>query len=211
MKYPRLRRTGPAIPKGLPIRFWRLLLVLALLLTFVQPVSAQSRNLVKSINHWTKQGYFGFEIGFIGSGQLTADTIVYQTDPGFTFGVKFDFRLHGETFWGVTADIHRIHVRDTGQYLFDISLNLKRAFFSPASLVSFRPGIGIGYGYLAQFREYNSSNYLILKAGLEVLFFNTDQVAYCLELSFIGSPLASDGVSDYRLGITPIIRAGLLF
>ena len=77
--------------------------------------------------------------------------------------------------------------------------------------MAFRPGIGIGYGYLAQFREYNSSNYLLLKAGLEVLFFNTDQVAYCLELSFIGSPLASDGMSDYRLGITPVLRAGLLF
>ncbi|MFZ1683384.1 MAG: hypothetical protein WAU88_04555 [Candidatus Zixiibacteriota bacterium] len=160
--------------------------------------------------HWTRRGYFGFHIGFVGVGQIRADTISYETKPGFTFGVKFDARLNGPLYWGVTADIHRLHVLDTGQYLFDLGLNLRRSYFVESARVSFRPGIGVGFGYLANFREYDPTGYLLLKGGLELIFFSDDKVAYLFELQVMGAPLGGRPGQQFRLNPMMVGRVGLL-
>jgi hypothetical protein len=188
-----------------------LLPVLLAIALLIGTAGAQDRNLVHQGNHWDRPGYFGLMVGMVGPGRLHTDTITYETESGFTFGAKLDFRLSGGTYWGFSADIHRLHIRDTGQYLFDVSLNLRHAIYSPSSMVAFRPGIGVGYGYLAQFREYNSSGYLLLKGGVEVLFFGGEHTAYVLELGMVGSPWGSNSDLSFRLSPLMLARAGLLF
>jgi hypothetical protein len=192
-------------------RFRIILLCSLSLVLLISGAVAQDRNLIRKTDFWSKPGYFGLVMGFVGPSQLFTDTINYETESGFTMGFRFDFHLVNHTYWGVSADIHRLHVRDTGQYLFDLSFNLKQTFFSKGSRVAFRPGVGIGYGYLAQFREYNSAHFVLAKGGLEVLFFSSQAVAYTLEVSMLGSVWGSNQNMDLRLGPTLVGRAGLMF
>ncbi len=197
---------------AISVRVSRTLLTgLVCLLLFSAVSTAQDRNLIKKGNFWAKPGYFGMVTGFIGPGQFRTDTITYETEAGFTFGFRFDFHLANHTYWGVSADVHRLHIRDTGQYLFDLSLNLKQVFFSVGSKVAFRPGVGLGYGYLAQFREYNSANFVLAKGGLEILFFSTEAVAYTIEVDLLGSVWGSNRDSGFRYGPSLVGRVGLMF
>jgi len=203
------------LPRLIVNRFLNLRTILfaAMLAAFWLPeirADVGGQNLLGHQNQWEKRGYFGFHIGFIGTGQLIADSASYEIKPGFTFGVKFDSRISGPYYWGVTADIHRLHILDTGQYLFDISLNLRRSFFSKSALVSFRPGVGAGFGHIANFRQFDPTTYLLLKGGMEVIFFSDQKVAYLFELQLLGSPVG--GRPGLALKLNPMIvaRAGLL-
>jgi hypothetical protein len=168
------------------------------------------RNLIGHDKQWERRGYFGFHIGFVGIGELKTDTARFETKAGFTFGVKFDSRIRWPWYWGVTADIHRLHILDTGQYLFDLTLNLRRSYFSNSAKVAFRPGIGAGFGYLANFREYEPTAYLLLKGGMEVIFYSDEKIAYVIELQIMGSPLGGRAGQSYTLKPMVVGRVGIL-
>lgn len=185
-------------------------IVLIVLLSRSQVQSANS-----PVRHgfWDKKGYFGANIGFLGSSKVWFRGNKYDTQPGFTFGVKFDFRTVHRYYWGISVDVNRIQVNllDTGLYLFDASLNLKKMIFGRNSMVGFRPGIGAGFGYVGPFRNFNRTTYFTCRAALEVLFYNETNVAWFIEVGLYGMP--SGGNSLYRgsYGPVPLIRVGAVY
>ncbi len=183
-------------------------LLVGLLLLLCTP--AQSQNLVEQGPFWKKRGYTGGNIGFIGKGTIHLDSASHATDPGFTFGVKFDLRFHGNWFWGVSADIHRIHVLDTGQYFLDASLNLKHMIVSEYSMFGFRPGLGIGFGHLTGFRDYRSTRYFTCRVTFEFLFFSDGNSAPFVEVGLIAAPIGGNRDTKARFGPVLLGRVGIL-
>lgn len=162
-------------------------LVCVLLVIAVVPVAAYP---VKS-NHafWEKSGYFGGNLGFIGTGKVRIDGTHINTQPGFTFGMKLDFRFSSGKYWGFSADIHRLYIKDTGQYFLDLCFNLKKQYFGQSSRVGFRPGLGVGFGHLTQFRDIESSTFLMTRAMLEIIFYSETKVGWMLEVGLIAAPI----------------------
>lgn len=185
----------------------------ALLMVLLAIVSIRSSAtpVVNSGDFWNKRGYFSGNLGFIGNGKFRIDGNNLNTQPGFTFGIKFDVRWFDHVYWGVSADVHRLYVRDTGQYFLDLCLNVKRFYFGRSSRVGFRPGLGVGFGHLTQFRNVESSDYLMTRVTLEVIFFSETKVGWIVEIGFIGSPAGGNQQSSITYGPVPLFRVGAMF
>ncbi|PWB74779.1 hypothetical protein C3F09_03570 [candidate division GN15 bacterium] len=184
------------------------LVVLMLVLVWCQ-VSADP--VMNSNDFWNKRGYFAGNLGFIGTGKFRMDGHNINTQPGFTFGVKFDIRWFDHVYWGVSADVHRLYVQDTGQYFLDLCLNVKRFYFGRSSQVGFRPGIGIGFGHLTQFRNVASTEYLMTRVTLEIIFFSETRVGWIVEVGLIGAPTGGNRETSINYGPVPLFRVGAMF
>lgn len=164
-------------------------------------------------NHsfWEKSGYFGANLGFLGTGKIRIDGDRINSQPGFTFGAKLDFRLGVGKYWGFSADIHRLYIRDTGQYFLDLCFNVKKQYFGRSSRVGFRPGLGIGLGHLTHFRDIESSVFLMTRAMLEIIFYSETRVGWMIEVGLIAAPIGGNRERDITFGPAPIIRLGAMF
>jgi len=185
-------------------------LVVVLLLVVVS-TQASAYSVVSGRGFWDKSGYFGGNIGFIGTGKIRIDGTRANTQPGFTFGAEFDFRWFDRIYWGVSADVHRLYVRDTGQYFLDLCLNIKRLYFGRSSRVGFRPGIGVGFGHLTHFRDIESSIYLMTRVTLEVIFFSETKVGWLVEIGFLAAPVGGNHELSITYGPVPMFRIGAMF
>jgi hypothetical protein len=174
-------------------------------------VSALADESNKNPGFWEKRGYFGCNLGFIGTGKIRIDGSRDDTAPGFTFGAKFDFLLMKNLYWGIGCDIHRLYVEDTGQYFLDLTLTLKRMYFRLDSKVGFRPGIGIGFGHLANFRKVKPSTYLTVRTTLEVIFYEEARVAWFGEVGLMAAPTGGNKNHRMSFGPVPLIRIGAMF
>jgi len=185
-------------------------LVVVLLLVMVS-TQAGAYPAISGSAFWDKPGYFAGNIGFIGTGKFRIDGAQINTQPGFTFGAKFDFRLFNHIYWGVSADIHRLYVKDTGQYFLDLCFNIKRLYFGRSSRVGFRPGIGVGFGHLTHFRDIESSIYLMTRVTLEVIFFSETKVGWMVEIGFLAAPVGGNHEKSITYGPVPMFRIGAMF
>ena len=185
-------------------------IIVAILLAMCARQSLAS-SAMTSRSFWEKSGYFAGSIGFVGTGKLRVDGAHINTQPGFTFGAKFDFRLYGNVYWGMSADVHRLHVRDTGQYFLDLSFNVKKMYFGRNSRVGLRPGIGVGFGQLTHFRDLESSTFLMTRVTFEAIFFSETKVAWIVEIGVLAAPTGGNREHDISYGPVPLFRLGAMF
>lgn len=186
-----------------------IIIFLVVVFSAVPPVFAYGT--MERTDFWDKTSFASGNVGFIGRGKLRVGGEHYDTQPGFTLGIKLDFLIRDRVYWGVSADVHRIHVRDTGQYFLDLSLHLKKLLFSSSSLVGFRPGVALGFGHLTHFREVSSSTYLTARATLEVIFFSDAMSAWFVEVGLMAAPVGGNSDLSVTFGPVPIIRLGAMF
>ena len=186
---------------------WRSV-VLVVLFSWSQAQSAGSPG---RPGFWDKRGYFSANIGFLGSGDVWFSGSRYKTEPGVTYGIKFDLRTVHRYYWGISVDVNRIHVLDTGLYLFDASLNLKKMIFGRSSMVGFRPGVGVGFGYIGPFRYVDRTTYLTCRATLEILFYSETNVAWFVEVGLYGMPLGGNSTYRGSYGPVPLVRIGATY
>jgi hypothetical protein len=185
-------------------------LVVAISLAIISQ-QASGASALNSRSFWEKSGYFAANIGFIGTGKLRIDGAHINTQPGFTFGAKFDFRFSRNLYWGLSADVHRLHVRDTGQYFLDLSCNVKKMYFGRSSRVGLRPGIGVGFGHLTHFRDLESSTFLMTRITFEAIFFSETRVGWIIEVGLIAAPTGGNREHDMTYGPVPLFRVGAMF
>jgi hypothetical protein len=181
-----------------------------ILFLLVWSAGALAQTSMKGRAFWEKSSFVGASLGFIGRGEFRLPDRRYETDPGFTYGVRFDFRLHNMIYWGVSADVHRLHIRDTGQYMLDLNLNLKKMYFGRSSQVGFRPGIGLGFAHLANFREVKATTYFTCRTTFEVIFFSESKAAWLLEVGLMAAPVGGNRNMSISYGPVPLARIGAL-
>jgi len=190
------------------IRFPLCTIALVLLFAFAPAIHAGR---VGTEDFRGRSRFFAVNIGFLGKGELRTKDEHSLTQPGFTFGIKFDFRIKQKWYWGISTDVHRIHVQDTGQYFLDAGLHLKKMLYNESSTVALRPGIGLGFGHLMNFRKVGTSTYLTTRATLELLVFGEGSAAWFLEVGLLGAPVGGNSSTSMTFGPVALARIGAIF
>jgi hypothetical protein len=191
-----------------------------LFITFLLALCACSTlaqtKLMPSGDFWDKRGYFLMRLGFVSGEVIRLDGREEEGQPGFSFGAAMEFRIARGWHLGIGADVHRMHLSDSGQFFIDASLSLKRSFFSQSSKISLRPGVAIGYGSMDYFTilsrgRIERTHFMVWKATFETIFFGHARVAPFIDVGMMGTAFGGNSEHDLRLGPFPYLRAGMMF
>ena len=178
--------------------------------------SATSRSWRGSGIHHT-----GFKFGLIGSGSVGfGDRGIKQRvgpSAGFFFDQPFGPRLH----YGLSMDLHKMSWRrqmpanrwDQSEWLLDLGVNLKGNLLSENSPLDLRPGVGAGVAFLGRMESagVSGSNYLTLRAFVELIFVSASDLMGMLEGGVWYAPSGGDNASDLSIGPLWTLRFGVMF
>ena len=164
------------------------------------------------------KGGFGVKGGFIYVSTVHIDDKVtgdkvgdYQSKAGVTGGLFFDITLHQRTMLGLDIDLYDIQILNDREKLFNLGLSVKHAFPKKHSRMAVRPGLGIGYGYLAEIGFVEQANMLMVRAFTEVLFLSDRKVAWLVEGAVVMTPYGRS--LDHKISANPflMLRGGARF
>lgn len=122
-------------------------------------------------------------------------------------GFMVDTRLGERFLGGLYVDFMQARAQDESGLLMDAGIALKAALGSDQGKVRWRPGIGIGFGHLAEVGSLDASSYLTLRAGVEVVL----PGGWLIEGSIYGAPTGGNDDLTISYGPMPMLRFGRLF
>ncbi len=160
-----------------------------------------------------EKGAFGVKAGWIAATDFSMNwkepqpnSTDYTTKIGLYAGVFYDIPIMHRLLLSPAIDLLDINVVGDRQWMIDISLGVKRVLHLRGSSVAVKPGIAIGYAYLADFRPMKSTEYTTWKVLVETAFLASKHYSYILELSVTNT---DGGNSEVDVDANPII--GLRF
>lgn len=171
-------------------------------------LSAQNLN-QKRFGKWHR-GLFGFRAGVINATTLQVDDRSFDTNVALTAGVLFDFPLTKSSYYGFTADLLDIQVFDERQKALDVGMTFKYAVYKRESMMALKPGLGVGYSYLARIGFLDASGYLTLKMFLEATFYSNHKYAWLADFDILWAPVGGNGDYDVTFGPAIMARFGLV-
>ena len=136
----------------------------------------------------------------------------FRTKAGLAGGVFFDIGLHGKTMLGLDIELFDIQVQNDREKLMNFGLNIKHTVAAYSHIrMAVRPGVGIGYGYLAEVGFIEQANFMIVKAFTEVLFVSDPKIIWVVEAAVIMAPYGR--TNDYEITTNPflMLRGGARF
>ena len=158
-----------------------------------------------------RQGGVGLKAGFLHRAKFTVNKTEYESKMGLSVGVFFDVPAYSLTMLSVAADFRDIQILDHRQWMLDLSVGLKPTIYNERSQLAVKPGVAVGFGYLADIGWLGSTTYLTLKASTEVLFLVSRKYAYVAEFVVFSAP--SGGNSQYEISTSPTVsvRVGVMY
>jgi hypothetical protein len=178
---------------------------------FVSSVPAE--NLVRSSYGKKHRASFGVKTGVLNAATFKYDGRELDTDYGIMFGVLFDFPVTSWSIFGVTADILDIKAMDERHKALDVGFTMKFPFYRENRDFVIRPGLGIGYGYLAHVAQsFEASDYMTTKMFVEGVVYSQRRYAFLLDLGVLYTPIG--GSSEYRemrYGPAVYFRIGVIY
>ena len=165
--------------------------------------------------------YTGIKLGLVGSGQVDIAGREANQAASFTGGVFFDLPFGSRFSYGLSADFFSMSWEsespqfpfEASEWLLDLGVNLKGNFLSESSALGFRPGVGVGFGVLRRMEMANvaGSNYLTLKAFLEIVYTTPGDLSFLLDGGVWHAPSGGDNDTDVKVGPLVFLRAGVMF
>jgi hypothetical protein len=170
-----------------------------------------------AFDHRLYKGGFGVKGGFIYvttvhlRDKSTGVNEDYRTKAGLTGGVFFDIGLHRKTMLGLDIELYDVQIRGDREKLINFGLNIKHAIAYKNSRMAVRPGVGVGYGYLAEIGFIEKANFVIVKALTEVLFISDPKVIWVAEAAVVIVPYGR--TIDHEITANPflMLRGGARF
>jgi hypothetical protein len=182
--------------------------LLLAVLFFTAPASAQ--NLVqRNFGRWHR-GVFGVRAGIINSTTMKVGDREYTSNVALIGGVLFDAPLTRKTTIGVTADLLDIQVFDERQKALDVGITFKYAIYREYTRMALKPGLGVGYAYLARIGYLDASGYLTLKTFLEAIFYVDRRFAWIADIDILWAPVGGNREYDVTYGPAVIARFGVV-
>jgi hypothetical protein len=165
--------------------------------------------------------YTGVKLGLVGSGSVDLDSRAADQATSFTGGLFFDLPLGSRLSYGLSADFFSMSwdrenppfpFEESG-WLLDLGVTFKGNFMSESSAIGFRPGVGVGIGVLPRMEMANvaSSNYLTLKAYLEIVYSSPGDLMFLFDVGVWHAPSGGDNAIDVQVGPLVFLRAGVMF
>jgi hypothetical protein len=167
------------------------------------------------------ESYTGVKLGFIGSGGVDVDHASVEQQAGPSASFFFDLPLGSRLHYGLSTDLHKMswtgerlmyQVDETG-WLLDLGVNLKGDFMSDNSPLGFRPGVGVGVGFLGKMDELGvaGSSYIILRTFAEVVYALPSDLMFVFEGGIWYAPSGGDNLTDVSIGPLFLLRGGVMF
>ncbi|HUV31030.1 MAG TPA: hypothetical protein VMY05_08090 [Acidobacteriota bacterium] len=161
----------------------------------------------------------GLKVGWLAPGTVKIDGVEHETRGTYSFGAFFDFPMGRGFHYGFAVDFHHmswdIHVGPgacvSGNTLIDISAGLKMLLAPAGGRVALRPGVAVGFGFVRNPERLTGSNYLAIRAGMELLVAPDSRLGLLSEVAVWYTPTGSNGEVDIIIGPLLLIRAGIVF
>jgi len=198
------------------IRYGKLITILLLL--FVLSSTAFSKmNSNKPIPNQIRNGGVGFKVGLINTGNITLQTDRERIlDPGasISFGVFFEFKLISRLMISPSFDLYNIHANDLNKFMGDLNVLFKPILYKHNSGVAIKPSFGVGLAHLGpwEIKELDSAtDYLSVKANVEIAFFSMTKHAWLLEVGYTGFPTGGNRSVDVKINPSLTVRVGVQY
>jgi hypothetical protein len=172
--------------------------------------SASAQNLVQQKFGKWHRGLFGLRAGIINSGTFTANGHEYDANVALTGGVLFDFPLTRTSTFGFTADLIDFQIFDKRQKALDVGVAFKYAIYRQYAKMALKPGLGVGYTYLAHIEFLDPTGYLTLKAFLESVFYVDRRFAWLADFGVFWAPVGGNRDYDISYGPVVMLRFGVV-
>jgi hypothetical protein len=159
-----------------------------------------------------KTTYFGVKAGIISPGAFYVSDREFDSDMSYSIGGFLDYQLGPKIFGGLSLNINGFGAYEETTTMFDLNANLKARIANEKNSLIFRPGLEIGYANMGSLgSSYESSNYLLLKGIVEVLFPSEGNLTWLGEIGIVGAP--DGGNDDHEMTFGPgfFLRGGILF
>lgn len=183
-------------------RFVFPLILVVLLLNFGIAVGSDVRN--------TPMVY-GLKAGLVSPGTWYAGDFSYDPDMGYSLGGFLDYKLGDKITGGLYVDVDGINVYETSSTLYDIGITIKAILYSQTSTFTFKPGIGIGYGALGKVDYYASTNYMMLRGFVDVVYSTSSSISWLGEIGLWGSPNGGNDDFEAYFDTGFMVRGGIVF
>lgn len=131
----------------------------------------------------------------------------FDIDLSLGAGVFVDTRLGDKLLGGMYFDLLQAKAYDETGLLADVGISLKAALGGGNGRLSWRPGFGLGFGNLAAVGSIESTRYLTLRAGLELVL----PTGWLVEASVYGSPSGGNDDVTVTYGPMTMLRIGRVF
>ncbi len=155
---------------------------------------------------------YGAKLGLFSHGTFHVGSYELDSGTGMSLGGFLDYLVSPKLSGGLYLDLSKFSAYQRSSTLMDIGVTLKALVYKDDSDLTFRPGIGLGYGHLGGVGGLISgSSYLMVKATLEATLPTENDLCWLGELGVVGG--ASGGNSEYDMSFGPgfTLRAGAIF
>jgi len=167
------------------------------------------------------ESYTGVKLGVIGSGAVDVAGHDVDHSTSLTAGCFFDFPFGSKFHYGLSADFLRMDWQaadypipfEQSEWFLDLGINFKGNFVDENSQLGFRPGLGIGFGFLRKMETAGVSNssYLTLKAFAEIIYFTPGDLIFLFDCGIWYAPSGGDNLTDVKIGPLVFLRGGVMF
>ena len=151
--------------------------------------------------------------GLKGTVLMPGEFYIAEPNRYFDFGLSLgagafvDTHLADRLLGGVYLDALQAKAFDDTGLLLDAGITLKAALGGRRGGISWRPEIGVGFGNLTAVGPLESTRYLTLRGGLEVVL----PGGWLVEGSVYGAPTGGNNDFTVSYGPMSMIRVGRLF
>jgi hypothetical protein len=123
----------------------------------------------------------------------------------FSYGMAVDLLWMDWSGGAESFDLPR------SEALLDASLNFKACVSCLDGQLTFRPGVGIGYGVMRRRAVLNGTNYLTLKAFIETIYALPGDHGVLAEVGVWQAPSGGDDDTLVHIGPLLLLRVGFVF
>jgi len=142
---------------------------------------------------------------------LTSDDWYLQSEIGSCAQVYADIP-RGKEFYLTTAfSFYYVEINRSNQIMIEPSIGLKRAFMRSHAGIVFKPGVSVGFAYLAETGDLRAASFLTYSLFFETHFRIDARKAWVAELALFHAPAGSNGDVDVSFGPGIVLRGGVAF
>ena len=158
-----------------------------------------------------KETTLNVQAGLIGPGTFWVGQTEVETDVSFGLGGGLDYKLAPKFSGGVACALNNFSGYEDSAMMFEIGFMLKAWINREGSNLLFRPGFGIGAGFLGSLGAIEPSNYLVINGTIEMILLSETGLNWLVLLGITGAPTGGNDSLDMTYGPGFIFRGGVAF
>ena len=122
----------------------------------------------------------------------------------------FDLPVSRNLFCGLSFDLHNILIYGRQKFMIDVSFAFKYSHEYKRLRMALKPAVSFGYGGLPSYGFMHRTDYLTLKAYVELHFLLPRMHAWIVELGAFAAPVGGNRYDDVSIEPAVLLRIGYI-